>query len=154
MGIEIERKFLVINTNWKTLASPVYYKQGYLSTHTEKTVRVRIANDKAFLTIKGKNEGIKRLEFEYSIPIDEANELLDTLCEQPVIEKTRTKIEKDGFIWEIDEFMGVNQGLVVAEIELPSENTHFEKPNWIGKEVSGDIRYYNSNLIKLPFSKW
>ncbi len=154
MGIEIERKFLVLNNDWKKLAEPVLYKQGYLAIHDDKVVRIRIAGNNAFLTIKGKNDGIKRLEYEYEIPVKEANELLKTLCEQPIIEKTRTKIKWQGFIWEVDEFTGANQGLVVAEIELPSTNTHFEKPSWIGEEVSGDIRYYNANLIKLPFSKW
>jgi adenylate cyclase len=154
MGIEIERKFLVLNNDWEKYGSPILYKQGYLSTHADRTVRVRITGDNAFLTIKGRNEGIKRLEYEYEIPINEANELLNFLCDHPIIEKTRTKIEWEGFIWEVDEFMGINKGLVIAEIELPSENTHFKKPNWIGKEVSEDIRYYNSNLTKLPFSKW
>ncbi|MCP4520338.1 MAG: CYTH domain-containing protein [Cytophagales bacterium] len=154
MGIEIERKFLVNNEDWKKEGEAIIYKQGYLSSQKEKVVRVRIAGTQAFLTIKGKSEGIERLEFEYKIPVEEAEQLLKTLCERPIIEKTRTKIEYHGFVWEVDEFAGENQGLVVAEIELPTSDTPFKKPLWIGEEVSGDSRYYNSNLIKMPFTRW
>lgn len=156
MGVEIERKFLVTNNEWKALAKPVLYKQGYISSDSERIVRVRVAGNKAFLTIKSKpiKGSISRMEYEYEIPLADGEELLTTLCLKPIIEKTRTIVKWEGFNWEIDEFLGVNEGLVVAEIELPTENIPFEKPNWIGKEVSEDKRYSNSNLIQMPFSKW
>ncbi|HPI38246.1 MAG TPA: CYTH domain-containing protein [Ignavibacteriaceae bacterium] len=154
MGKEIERKFLVKSEEWKSLAKGTYYRQGYLSTVKERVVRVRTIDDKGFLTIKGKVEGISRSEFEYEIPVDDANLMLDSLCEKPIIEKYRAKIEYKGAIWEVDEFHGENEGLVVAEVELKDENQVVEIPSWIGEEVSGDPRYFNSNLIKNPFTKW
>ena len=154
MGVEIERKFLVKNDDWKNLGTAVLYRQGYISSDYQKIVRIRTAGEKAFLTIKSKSDGIKRMEYEYEIPFADGHELLETLCEPPIVEKTRTKIEWKGFLWEVDEFSGLNTGLVVAEIELPDENTIFEKPDWIGREVSEDKRYSNSNLIKMPFPKW
>lgn len=156
MGVEIERKFLVKNNDWKTLGEAVLYKQGYICSDFERVVRVRVAGEKAYLTIKSKTVkgSISRMEYEYEIPLTDGEELLNTLCEKPIVEKTRTKVKWEGFIWEIDEFSGLNEGLVVAEIELPTEDTPFEKPDWIGKEVSEDKRYSNSNLIKMPFSKW
>ena len=154
MGVEIERKFLVKNDDWKNLGTAVLYRQGYISSDYQKIVRIRTAGEKAFLTIKSKSDGIKRMEYEYEIPFADGHELLETLCEPPIVEKTRTKIEWKGFLWEIDEFSGLNAGLVVAEIELPDEDTIFENPDWIGREVSEDKRYSNSNLIKMPFSKW
>ena len=153
MAQEIERKFLVSTDEWRSLANPTRYRQGYLSSIKERVVRVRTIDDKGFLTIKGINEGLTRLEFEYDIPLADANSLLD-LCEKPIIEKTRCKIPLDGLIWEIDEFFGDNAGLIVAEVELESEDQAFEKPSWIGEEVSGDPRYFNSNLIKNPFTTW
>lgn len=155
MAIEIERKFLVKNNEWKALGTAVLYKQGYISSDYQKIVRVRVAGEKAFLTIKTKTVtgSLSRMEYEYEIPLKDGEELL-LMCEEPIIEKTRTKIDWKGFVWEVDEFFGLNEGLVVAEIELPSEDTIFEKPSWIGREVSEDKRYSNSNLIKMPFSKW
>jgi len=153
MGKEIERKFLVKGDAWRALAKGVGYRQGYLSTVKERTVRVRTMGDKGYLTIKGVTIGASRLEFEYEIPIADANPLLE-MCEQPLVEKARYKIPQGAFTWEIDEFAGVNQGLIVAEIELPSEDQEFSRPEWIGAEVTGDPRYFNSNLIAHPFTKW
>jgi CYTH domain-containing protein len=154
MPVEIERKFLIVEDSWRELAEGTFYRQGYLSTVKERTVRVRTIDDKGYLTIKGITIGATRAEYEYEIPAAEANEMLDTLCEQPIIEKKRYKIPRDGFTWEIDEFGGVNQGLIVAEIELEDENQEFSKPDWIGEEVTGDPRYFNSNLIANPFTTW
>ena len=146
MAHEIERKFLITGEAWRELAKGTAYRQGYLSTVKERTVRVRTIDDKGFLTIKGITVGATRAEYEYEIPAGDANEMLDDLCEQPIIEKKRYKVPLDGFIWEIDEFGGVNEGLIVAEIELESEDQEFNKPDWIGDEVSGDPRYFNSNF--------
>ena len=154
MGKEIERKFLVTGTEYRNLAQGVYYRQGYLNTDALHTVRVRTIGNKGYFTIKGKNDGISRLEYEYEIPVAEANELLDKLCIRPLIEKTRYKIPFAGHVWEVDEFAGENEGLVVAEIELPTEDAPFDKPAWIGQEVSLDPRYYNSNLSLHPFKNW
>ena len=154
MGIEIERKFLVSSDAWRALGEPVLLRQGYLCADPVRTVRVRIEGDAGVLTIKGKSTGASRGEWEYAIPLDEAQELLDTLCERPPVEKYRRRIDFAGFTWEVDEFLGENAGLVVAEIELPSEDAAFEKPDWIGQEVTGEKRYYNSSLIRLPYSQW
>ncbi len=154
MGIEIERKFLLKNDVWRDLAEGVYYRQGYLNSARERTVRVRTINEKGFLTIKGVADGATRLEFEYEIPKDECNIMLDDLAEKPVIEKNRYKVDYKGFVWEIDEFFGENRGLIVAELELESEDQKFEIPEWIGEEVTGDPRYFNSNLINHPYTKW
>ena len=154
MGTEIERKFLLTGDDWKTLATGTYYRQGYLSSQKERTVRVRIIADTGFLTIKGKSIGATRMEYEYEIPVEDAKVLLNKLCEKPIIEKNRYKIKFAGFTWEVDEFFGENEGLIVAEIELESEDQQFEKPEWIGEEVGSDPRYFNSNLIKNPFSSW
>ena len=151
---EIERKFLVKNNEWQTGALKKYYKQGYLSRHKERTVRVRIAESEAFLTIKGKSVGATRAEFEYIIPLGEASLMLDNLCEKPLIEKYRYTVVYQGFTWEIDEFLGENEGLIVAEIELPAKDTPFVLPTWAGKEVTDDARYYNSNLSQFPYQKW
>lgn len=153
MAQEIERKFLVKTDAWRSMAKATRYRQGYLSSVKERVVRVRTIDDEGFLTIKGINEGLTRLEFEYDIPLADADSLLD-LCEKPIIEKNRCKIPLDGLVWEIDEFFGDNAGLIVAEVELESEDQAFEKPSWIGEEVSGDARYFNSNLIKNPFTTW
>lgn len=153
MGVEIERKFLVQSDAWRG-AEGTRYCQGYLSSVAERTVRVRTAKDKGYLTIKGMASGASRQEFEYEIPVQEANEMLNELCERPLIEKYRYKIEYGGFIWEVDEFLGDNKGLIIAEIELPSEDAIFEKPAWLGEEVTEDPRYYNANLIKHPFAQW
>ncbi len=153
MGTEIERKFLIKNDTWRGVEG-IKYRQGYLNSMKERTVRVRTADDKGFLTIKGMTVGAVRLEYEYEIPCIEAEELLTRLCEKPLIEKKRYKIPVGGFIFEVDEFLGQNEGLIVAEVELESEDQVFEKPEWLGEEVTSDSRYYNSNLIKHPFSMW
>ena len=130
------------------------YRQGYLNSAKERTVRVRTAEDKAFLTIKGLTVGATRAEYEYEIPFDEGKAMLDALAEKPLIEKKRYKIPAGGLTWEIDEFLGDNAGLIVAEVELKSEDQAFERPLWLGDEVTGDPRYYNANLIKKPFTRW
>ena len=152
MAKEIERKFLV-QASWQPQDEGIKIAQGYLSTVPERTVRVRIKGDKGYLTIKGKNQGISRTEFEYEIPRSHAEELLK-LAEQPILSKTRYLEQHGNRLWEIDVFAGENQGLVVAEVELPDEQAEFSRPDWLGQEVSGDVRYYNANLIKKPFSLW
>lgn len=152
MAIEIERKFLVNGNDWRNTPA-VYYSQGYLSRVRERTVRVRIAGDLGYLTIKGISQGASRAEFEYEIPLDEARQML-ALCEGPLIEKYRREINHGDMLWEVDEFLGENVGLVVAEIELESENQMFALPDWVGVEVTHDARYYNSNLSAVPFSTW
>ena len=154
MAQEIERKFLIIGEEWRELAKGTAYRQGYLSTVKERTVRVRTIDDQGFLTIKGITVGATRVEYEYEIPANEANEMLDNLCEQPIIEKNRFKVPLDGLIWEIDEFGGVNAGLIVAEVELEKEDQEFKNPEGTGEEVSDDPRYFNSNLIANPFTTW
>jgi CYTH domain-containing protein len=153
MGSEIERKYLVRGDEWRKLGQGVRYRQGYLSTVKERTVRVRAVGERAFLTIKGVTVGTTRREFEYGIPAADAAVLFE-LCEQPLIEKVRYEIPFGGVIWEVDEFEGANLGLIIAERELSSEEEQVELPPWIGEEVSGDPRYYNSNLIAHPFSTW
>jgi adenylate cyclase len=128
-------------------------RQGYLNRDKARTVRVRIAGEEAFLTVKGISNGARRAEFEYPIPLWDARELL-ILCEQPLVEKYRRKILHEGFEWEVDEFVGENAGLVVAEIELPAEDAVFALPDWVGAEVTEDARYFNSSLSKAPFSSW
>lgn len=154
MAKEIERKFLVAGEAWRALAPGTRYRQGYLSTVKERTVRVRTIDDTGFLTIKGISVGATRSEYEYEIPAVDAKEMLDELCEQPIIEKNRYKIPLGDVIWEVDEFLGVNAGLIVAEVELQSEEQAFAKPDWIGEEVTGDPKYFNSSLIARPFSTW
>lgn len=154
MGVEIERKYLVKGTDWKEAARGQFYRQGYLSSHPDRTVRVRTVEDQAYLTIKGKTSGASRPEYEYPIPYPDAIELLNHLCEKPVIEKVRYKIAYQGLLWEVDEFQGENQGLVVAEVELIDENQAISLPPWIDREVTTDKRYYNANLFKHPFSQW
>jgi adenylate cyclase len=152
MAVEIERKFLVVGEAWR-IAPAVFYSQGYLNRDKARTVRVRIAGEEAFLTIKGTSVGARRAEFEYPIPLWDAQELL-AMCEQPLIEKNRRKILHEGFVWEVDEFLGENLGLVVAEIELPAEDTVFARPEWVGQEVTEDTRYFNSTLSRTPFTRW
>lgn len=154
MAKEIERKFLIASEAWRGLAPGTTYRQGYLSTVKERTVRVRTIDDKGFLTIKGITVGATRAEYEYTIPTADATEMLDDLCERPIIEKVRYKISFEGLVWEVDEFLGVNAGLIVAEVELTAENQAFVKPEWAGDEVTGDPRYFNSNLIANPYSTW
>ncbi len=154
MNQEIERKFLVSGSGYKELAVPTRYKQGYITITEKGSVRVRIAGEKAFLTVKSKRTGISRAEYEYEIPVAEAQGLLTDIARQPIIEKQRYKVEYAGNIWEVDEFFGDNEGLVIAEIELESEDQRFEKPEWIGEEVSGERRYYNANLVGNPYCNW
>ncbi len=154
MGIEIERKFLVEGDGWKAaIGDGLECRQGYLATGPEKTVRVRIIGEQAFLTIKGATSGISRSEFEYGIPVADAIELLK-LCGDAVVEKTRYSITHGGMVWELDVFSGANEGLVMAEIELESEAQPFDLPDWAGQEVSGAPRYYNACLARNPFTKW
>lgn len=153
MGTEIERKFLLKDDAWRKGASGQAYRQGYLSTDKERTVRVRVVGTQAMLTIKGMTHGIRRVEFEYPIPLTDADGLLE-LCHRPLIEKTRYRVEHDGLVWEIDEFHGENAGLVVAEVELERESQAVTLPPWIGEEVSDDPRYFNSNLARHPYREW
>ncbi len=154
MGTEIERKFLLRDDSWQAGADGKRYRQGYLSAAVERNVRVRIIGERGFLTVKGRAEGITRLEFEYEIPLADAEKMLDVLCLKPLIEKTRFKVEHSGLTWEIDRFAGDNAGLVVAEIELTEEAQEFELPPWVGREVTDDPRYLNSNLVKKSFTTW
>ncbi len=154
MGTEIERKFLVTDDSWRGQGTATPFRQGYLSTVKERTVRVRAAGDEGTLTIKGITVGASRTEFEYPIPVEDAHVMLDELCEQPIIEKTRHVVDVDGTTWEIDEFAGVNEGLVVAEVELDSPDEQFTSPDWLGDEVTDDPRYFNANLIAHPYSEW
>lgn len=155
MGIEIERKFLVKNDQWrKSVVSDAVMKQGYVANQTNASVRVRIASGKAHLNIKSSTIGIKRAEFEYEIPLEEAEEILAQIAEQPFIDKTRYKVKCGEHIWELDIFEGANRGLIVAEIELNSEDEAFELPEWAGDEVSGDPKYYNVSLVNHPFNQW
>jgi adenylate cyclase len=154
MGIEIERKFLIQGEGWRQLGTGTPYRQGYLVNTKDRTVRVRVAGDQGYLTIKGSSDGIQRSEYEYAIPLSDANELLDTLCQRPFIEKTRYRIPYQDVVWEVDEFSGANQGLIVAEVELKDPNQPLDLPEWIGSEVSDDPRYFNANLVSHPFSQW
>jgi adenylate cyclase len=155
MGLEIERKFLVRNDDWRQQAdSGTSYRQGYLVGSQQASVRVRIEGEVARLNIKSATLGIRRQEYEYPLPLDEAEEMLETLCEQPQIEKTRYKLPYQGHLWEIDVFAGANQGLIVAEVELGSEDEALSLPEWVGEEVSDDPRYYNVCLVKHPYSEW
>ncbi|WP_027877934.1 CYTH domain-containing protein [Meiothermus cerbereus] len=154
MGSEIERKFLVRSEDWKPGAVGVPYRQGYLCRQAARTVRVRVAGGQAYLTIKGQAQGITRLEYEYPIPLADAQDLLEQLCLKPLIEKTRYRLEFGGRVWEVDEFAGENQGLVVAEVELEWPDQPLELPDWVGEEVTHDPRYLNANLVEQPFSRW
>lgn len=155
MGREVERKFLIADDTWRQAADRgVRYRQGYLSLEAGRSVRIRQAGDHGFVTIKGRSEGAGRDEFEYPIPLADAQHLLEHLCIQPLIEKTRYMVCYGGWKWEIDEFDGENRGLTVAEIELPDERQPFPRPAWIAEEVTGDARYYNAHLVQHPYSSW
>jgi len=154
MGIEIERKFLVRDDAWKRGASGLRYCQGYISRGSGATVRVRTRAGQGFLTIKKHDGEITYMEYEYEIPHTEAQEMLAKICVQPVIVKDRFRIVVEGFVWEVDEFMGENRGLVVAEIELEHPEQVFPLPGWIGPEVSGDPKYSNASLVSYPYSRW
>jgi adenylate cyclase len=151
---EIEHKYLVKRGAWKPTTQGVLYRQGYLSSVKERVVRVRIAGEKAFLTIKGLTRGVTRLEFEYPIPVADAGTMLDLLCEHPLVEKTRYREDYGGKAWEIDVFHGDNDGLVIAEVEVAGEAETVRLPPWLGAEVSNDPRYFNSNLGLNPFKNW
>ncbi len=156
MGIEIERKFLVRNDTWRKLARGpgVPIRQGYLTIAQRATVRVRRIGDEARVTIKGKVTGLRRSEFEYPVPVADADQMLDQLCRKPIIDKVRYRIPTGSLVWEVDDFFGENAGLVVAEIELKSEADKFETPAWLGREVTGLKRFYNSSLTQHPYSTW
>ncbi len=151
---EIERKFLVTGTAWKTGTRGRRLRQGYLAIDPQRQVRVRTAGDEAWLTIKGRAEGMRRLEFEYPIPLAQAERLLDELCQLPIIDKTRYEVLLGRHTWEIDEYHGANAGLLVAEIELEAEDEHFTLPEWTGKEVTHDPRYANASLVSRPYRDW
>jgi adenylate cyclase len=154
MGIEIERKFLVQGEEWRSLGVGTLYRQGYVVLGIGKTVRVRVAGHTGYLTIKGPSRNLTRSEFEYEIPLADAMAMLDSLCEQPLVEKMRYKIPYAGLTWEVDEFSGENQGLILAEVELTTADQAIALPPWIGQEVSHDRRYYNSYLVRNPFRQW
>lgn len=155
MATEIERKFLLKDSSWKKAAGEgTAYSQGYLVGSKKSSVRIRTQGNRAFINIKSATIDITRQEFEYEIPFIEATEMLETLCEKPLISKTRYFIKNGNHVWEIDVFSGDNEGLVVAEIELEDKNEEFEKPGWLGEEVSDDARYYNVSLVKHPFKEW
>jgi len=151
---EIERKFLVSGEAWRETAEGTRYRQGFLSTEPERTVRVRVAGPRGSITVKGKNVGARRAEFEYEIPVADAERMLDTLCQRPLIEKIRYTLAVGPHTWEIDVFEGSNAGLVVAEIELSREDEAFERPEWVGDDVTDDPRYFNSNLVANPYGTW
>jgi len=162
MGTEIERKYLVKQAEWRSHKEQILqqnpamgkkYSQGYIPTSNGTTVRVRIIGTQGYLTIKSKTLGYTRAEFEYPIPVVDAEQMLNSLCQQPLIDKIRYKINYQDLVWEVDEFKGENQGLIVAEVELESENQQIDIPYWIDREVN-DPKYFNSNLIKYPYSKW
>jgi len=154
MAQEIERKFLVSGEGWKISGRSIVCRQGYLSRTKDCVVRVRIAGDKAFISVKGSVTAVIRTEFEYEIPFSDAEVLLSDFCEKPLIQKTRYLVFHEGFTWEVDEFSGENKGLVIAELELENEDQVFEKPDWVGPEVTGDPKYYNANLVKNPYNQW
>jgi len=155
MGVEIERKYLVKSDAWRELADAgTEYLQGYLIGARQASVRVRIEGDQAFLNIKSMTLDISRLEFQYPIPLADAREMLAQLCAKPLVEKTRYRVPHANHVWEVDVFAGVNQGLIVAEVELAAEDESLELPSWIGEEVSHDARYYNVNLARQPYTTW
>lgn len=155
MALEVEHKFLLVNDSWRNQVDhAVHYKQGYLSGSPLSSVRVRISDSHAWLNIKSATIGTSRQEFEYEIPLADANTILDDLCHKPLVEKMRHFVHHQGHVWEIDEFMGDNAGLIVAEIELSQIGESFAKPAWLGMEVTDDLRYYNNNLTKNPYKNW
>lgn len=154
MATEIERKFLVHTMAWVPSDPGMHFTQGYLNSHKERVVRVRIEGARATLTIKGITTGITRAEFEYAIPVADATAMLATICEHPLIDKHRHVELYGGRRWEIDVFHGDNEGLVVAEVELPSADAALALPPWVGEDVSGDPRYFNSNLLAQPYNTW
>jgi len=154
MAKEIERKYLVISNEWESLSEKKLYRQGYLAIYKGGVVRVRTVCDKGFITIKRQHNKLARDEFEYEIPFGDAEYMLKSLCLKLLIEKYRSKINYNGMIWEVDDFIGENKGLIIAEIELEHENQKIDLPHWVGAEVTNDPKYYNSNLVNMPYSKW
>lgn len=155
MPVEIERKFLVASPAWRrSVSRSELFRQGYLATTATSSVRVRVGGQRGWIGVKGRVVGRSRLEYEYEIPLAEANEILDTLCEEGRVEKYRHWVVVGGREWEIDEFLGRNAGLVVAEIELEAEQAEFERPAWLGREVTDDVRYYNASLARRPWGSW
>lgn len=152
--LEIEHKFLVTNDGWRGQTSGIRYRQGYLAGNESCVVRVRVGGDKAYLTIKGKRVGHTRAEYEYRVPASEADEMIDTLCGDRVVSKTRYRIPFRNHVWEVDEFHGANAGLILAEIELEQEGEAFETPEWVGEDVSQDDRYTNARLAEEPWGGW
>lgn len=153
MGTEIERKFLLKDDSWRGLGQGRHYRQGYLVTAQDRSVRVRTVDDQGFITVKGATRGATRLEFEYPVPLADAEAMLK-LCVGPIIEKTRYRIPFEHKVWEVDEFEGDNRGLITAEVELHSEQEPVKIPSWIGKEVTDDPSYFNSNLVNHPYNTW
>ena len=154
MGVEIERKFLVKGDEWRTGATPLQISQGYVTLDAERSVRVRIAGEQGFLSVKSLRSALERAEFEYAIPVADAEQMIEELCFRPVVKKTRWLKEFAGRLWEIDEFHGENEGLIVAEVELGAADDAVELPSWVGAEVSSDPRYLNANLVRAPFATW
>jgi len=155
MGVEIERKFLVCSDQWRAnVIKQAAFKQGYLARHEAVSVRIRITSDAAMLNLKSGTQGIRRLEYEYPIPLADAQDMLVQLCDHPAVEKTRYWVEHAGFVWEVDVFETLNQGLVVAEIELSTEDQVVPLPEWVGPEVSAHKRYFNACLISYPYQQW
>ncbi len=155
MAIEIERKFLLVNDSWRSAVfKSINYRQGYLNSDANSSVRVRVSDDTAKINIKSATIGSQRSEYEYDIPAEDAHELLSALCHQPLVEKVRHLVSIGKHTWEIDEFSGDNQGLIVAEIELSAVDEDFIRPDWVGLDVTEELRYYNNQLAKNPYSKW
>jgi adenylate cyclase len=154
MGKEIERKFLASGDAWRRGAQGTFYRQGYLVASDDCVVRVRVAGEKAHLTIKGRKTGLSCPEYEYPMPVADAAEMLDQICLRPFIEKIRYTLNFKGMSWEIDEFKGENEGLVVAEVELAEEHQIIELPEWVDREVSFDPKYLNMNLMRHPYCRW
>lgn len=154
MAWEIERKFRVRNEGWRQRVSGSLYRQGYLSVDPQRTVRVRVTGGRGTLTVKGISRGAKRREYEYEIPVAEAEAMLANLCVPPLITKTRYRVREADLVWEVDVFSGENEGLVLAELELKRNGQEFPLPSWVGEEVSADPRYFNVNLVSYPFKRW
>ena len=155
MALEIEHKFLLRDERWRDqVEHSLRMRQGYLVSDATRSVRVRVAGDQGYLNIKSGTLGIARREYEYRIPLAEAEELLNTLCEKPLLEKTRHFLHYGDHLWEVDEFGGDNAGLIVAEVELGTVDEAFARPDWVGEEVSHDLRYYNSQLVRHPYKDW
>jgi adenylate cyclase len=155
MPVEIERKFLVSGDAWRqAVARSELFRQGYLATTASSSIRVRIGAERGWISVKGRCVGMSRPEYEYEIPVAEATEMLGTLCDEGRLEKVRHWIPVGGRVWEVDEFLGSNAGLVVAELEIETEDAEFERPAWLGREVTDDVRYYNASLARRPYGSW